>query len=208
MMKALVPRLLPFSLITIGLFVIVLNATSLFQGYRAIEKLEPSDIDLTSFSQTNPQMAKKLVEKKSFPLYTASPKSGEKLGELTIPRLKQSFPVFEGTSNQVLKKGVGHFSKSVLPGEKNNCVLSGHRDTLFWGLGELSLHDELIVTTEAGRFLYKIRSIKIVDADDTTVMTPKHKATLTLTTCYPFYFIGNAPQRYVLTADLIKGSRM
>ncbi len=101
------------------------------------------------------------------------------------------------------KNGVGHYAGSVLPGEADNCVLSGHRDTVFRRLGEVGQGDILIVRTSAGTFTYKVRKVRIVDADDRTVIVPKPKATLTVSTCYPFRYVGPAPQRYVLVANLI-----
>ena len=136
-------------------------------------------------------------------MYNTDPKRGENIGVLTIPKLERSLPILEGTSQEVLKLGVGHFEGSVLPGEHNNSVLSGHRDTVFRGLGDVGVNDELIVETKAGQFLYKIRKVRIVDQNDRTVIVPKPKSTLTVTTCYPFGFIGNAPKRYVLVADLV-----
>ncbi|MFJ7993930.1 processed acidic surface protein [Peribacillus frigoritolerans] len=108
------------------------------------------------------------------------------------------------TDEDELEKGVGHYAGSVLPGEKDNSVLSGHRDTIFRDLGEVGEGDLLIAKTEAGTFTYKVRKVRIVDAEDRTVIVPKPKATLTVTTCYPFSYIGSAPERYVLVADLLK----
>ncbi|MFE8699287.1 class D sortase [Cytobacillus sp. FJAT-54145] len=204
-MKADFSRVISLTLITFGLLIVGWNSISFLQGYLSVENIEYTKADVERVSQ--PQMKGKELKKKELTLYPNKPLEGEKLGELTIPKLNRVFPIYEGTSAEVLKKGVGHFSKSVLPGESNNSILSGHRDTVFRGLGELKIHDPLVVTTDFGEFLYKIRRIKIVDAEDRTVMTPKPKGTLTVTTCYPFYFIGDAPQRYVITADLISSKR-
>ncbi|MGE6259411.1 class D sortase [Heyndrickxia sporothermodurans] len=136
-------------------------------------------------------------------LYKRAPQKGEILGQLLIPKIRAELPIFEGADEDELVKGVGHFSKSVLPGEKDNSVLSGHRDTVFRKLGQMKKNDLLIVKTEAGQFKYKINKIRIVDADDRTVIVPKPRATLTVTTCYPFNFIGDAPKRFILVADLI-----
>ncbi|MBU3160349.1 sortase [Clostridium frigoris] len=102
-----------------------------------------------------------------------------------------------------ITKGVGHFTQSVLPGEKDNCVLSGHRDTVFGKIGNLKIGDQLIVQTSAGIFTYKVKSTRIVHKDDKTVIVHTSKANLTLTTCYPFNFIGDAPDRYIVFANLI-----
>jgi len=140
------------------------------------------------------------LDKILYPLY---PAEGDNIGSLSIPVLKQKLPIIQGTGTDELKKGVGHFIQSVLPGEEDNCVLSGHRDTVFSKLGKLKIDDQLIVQTSAGTFTYEIKHIRIVDKDDKTVIVPADHAILTLTTCYPFRFFGNAPDRYILTADLV-----
>ncbi|MCS0652623.1 class D sortase [Cytobacillus firmus] len=129
---------------------------------------------------------------------------GEEMGVLSIPKISADLPIFHGTDEDELEKGVGHYAGSVLPGEEDNSVLSGHRDTVFRKLGEVEIGDLLVVNTSAGEFTYKVRKIRIVDADDRTVIVPKPRATLTVTTCYPFNFIGDAPQRYILIGDLVR----
>lgn len=136
-------------------------------------------------------------------LYPVYPVEGDNIGSLSIPVLEQKLPIIQGTGNDELKKGIGHFIQSVLPGEKDNCILSGHRDTVFAELGKLKIGDQLIVQTSAGTFTYEIKRIRIVDKDDKTVIVPTDHAVLTLTTCYPFSFIGSAPDRYVISADLV-----
>jgi sortase A len=136
-------------------------------------------------------------------IYARYPSEGDVIGSLYIPALKQTLPIIEGTGEDDLKRGVGHFGQSVLPGEKDNCVLSGHRDTVFASLGKLKVGDRLITQTSAGAFTYEISRIRIVHKDDTTVIVPTDHAVLTVSTCYPFHFIGAAPDRYVLIADLV-----
>lgn len=138
--------------------------------------------------------------------YSEYPDAGENFGSLLIPVLKQKMPIIQGTGTEELKKGVGHYLQSVLPGEEDNCVLAGHRDTFFSGLGKLKKGDQLVVQTVAGTFTYEIRNIRIVDKDDRTVIVPTDHAVLTLSTCYPFQFIGNAPKRYIVSSDLIMSS--
>lgn len=135
--------------------------------------------------------------------YEKYPDLNEVFGTLWIPALEQSIPIVEGTGNEELKKGAGHYIDSVLPGIEDNCVLSGHRQTVFKDLGLLEIGDQLIIETSAGVFTYDISSIRIVDKDDRTVIVPTDHATLTLTTCYPFNYIGSAPNRYILTGELV-----
>lgn len=139
-------------------------------------------------------------------VYTVYPAGGDTIGSLTIPALKRKIPILEGTDAKALTKGVGHFSQSVLPGEKDNCVLSGHRDTVFTHLDNLKIGDQLIVQTSAGTFTYAVNGTRIVHEDDKTVIVPTDNAVLTMTTCYPFNAIGNAPDRYIVSAALIKSN--
>jgi sortase A len=139
----------------------------------------------------------------NLPLYTSAPAMGAVIGDLRIPKLGATLSIYEGANEDELARGVGHFARSVLPGEKDNTILSGHRDTVFRRLGEVGKNDTLIVQTSAGVFTYKVYKVRIVDANDRTVIVPKPRATLTVTTCYPFHYIGDAPKRYVLVANLI-----
>ena len=131
------------------------------------------------------------------------PKEGDTIGILTIPVLNEGWPIIEGTGDGDLKRGVGHFIQSVLPGKDDNCVLSGHRTTVFKKMGKLTIGDRLIVQTVAGTFTYQIARIRIVHQNDRTVIVPTDHAVLTLTTCYPFVYIGSAPDRYIVSADLV-----
>jgi sortase A len=127
---------------------------------------------------------------------------GDYIGALIIPSLDIELPIYEGTENSELKKGVGRFIGSAQPGEADNCVLSGHRDTVFTRLDELELDETLIVKSELGLFSYEVYEIRIVDEDDRTVIVPYDEAILTLTTCYPFNEIGFAPERYIVSAKM------
>ena len=133
----------------------------------------------------------------------AQPKIGEVIGTLSIPRLKRDLPIIEGTGSKELKRGVGHYVRSVLPGVSDNSVLSGHRGTVFKNLDNIKIKDLLIVTTEYGEYIYKVYKIRIVKANDKTVIVPNEDAILTLSTCYPFRYVGNAPERYIVQANLI-----
>jgi sortase A len=183
-----------------------LSSTSIYQltkGYLMFK----FGSEKTMISDKEKVQAKESVQKESSannPLYAVRPKMGEKMGELRIPKLNASLPIYHGTNEDELEKGVGHFADSVLPGEKDNSVLSGHRDTVFRKLGEVSKGDTLIVETIAGIFTYKVRKVRIVDEDDRSVIISTPRATLTVSTCYPFTFVGAAPDRYVLIAYLVK----
>lgn len=139
-------------------------------------------------------------------LYPEYPAEGDNIGTLMIPALNRILSIFQGTGVKELKKGVGHFNQSVLPGEEDNCVLSGHRETVFRQLYKLKIGDQLIVQTTAGTFTYEVTDKRIVDKDDKTVIVPTEQAVLTLTTCYPFNTPGYFPERYIVSAVLVKSS--
>jgi len=136
------------------------------------------------------------------------PKVGEIFGSLTIPRLQRIIPIVEGTGTKELKLGVGHFVGSVMPGATDNSVLAGHRDSVFRNLGSLKLGDLLTVTTDYGVFIYEVHKFRIVNANDKTVIVPTSEAILTLSTCYPFGYIGNAPKRYIVQAGLVEEKKI
>jgi LPXTG-site transpeptidase (sortase) family protein len=100
----------------------------------------------------------------------------------------------------VLDRGVGHLDGSALPGQAGNVVLAAHRDTFFRGLRDIHNGDTVNVTTQSGPRTYKVDSTEVVDPAQTSVLDPTAKPTLTLITCYPFYFIGHAPKRFIVRA--------
>jgi len=132
------------------------------------------------------------------------PVLGELIATLEIPRLKRVVRVIEGTRAQDLKKGAGHFALSVRPGFADNSIIAGHRDSVFSQFGSLKVGDLLIVQTSYGKFTYAIKRFRIVKANDRTVIVPTTYAQLTLSTCYPFRYIGNAPERFIVIATLRK----
>jgi sortase A len=197
--RSLVLLSLSISIIVLGLWFSSTNAYKFLKGYWLFQTQHASS---ESYIVSHPKKNEKVNDSKSV-LYPERPNQGDLVGNLTIPKLEVNLPIYHGTDEDELEKGVGHFTGSVLPGEKDNSVLSGHRDTVFRKLGEVGKGDLLVVSTSAGKFTYKVRKVRIVDADDRTVIVPKPRATLTVTTCYPFDFIGDAPERYILVADLI-----
>jgi sortase A len=187
-----------FVLILLGFWFSTTNAYTFIKGYMLFQTSQTKIIKSAEEPSKN---HKDNMNQKS--LYADRPDKGENIGNLIIPKLNATLPIFHGTDEEELERGVGHFDKSVLPGEQDNSVLSGHRDTVFRKLGEVGKGDKLIVETSAGTFTYRIRHVRIVDKDDRTVIVPKPRATLTVSTCYPFDFIGASPERYILVADLI-----
>jgi len=136
--------------------------------------------------------------------YAKYPRAGARIGTITLPTLKLSWPIYQGTTDAELAKGVGHYAKSVLPGQNDNSVLSGHRTTVFNRLGQLKRGQLIVVKTSAGVFTYKVRAFRVVLKTDRTVIVPTTHAVLTLTTCYPFNNLGATTHAFVVLADLVK----
>jgi sortase A len=125
---------------------------------------------------------------------------GEVLGALLVPRLGLKVIVVQGDSAANLRRAVGHLSTSALPGEWGNVALAGHRDTFFRPLRNAQVGDEIDFTTAQQRFLYVVDSIQIVAPNDIEVLESTTGRHLTLITCYPFYFVGPAPKRFIVHA--------
>ncbi|WP_077605013.1 class D sortase [Oceanobacillus sojae] len=124
----------------------------------------------------------------------------EAFATLEIPKLGKTLPIVEGTDPDSLDKGVGHLSNSVLPGQNEQILLSGHRDTVFRDFGELEIGDTFVVQMPYGEYTYEIKETEIVPEDDTSVIREMGEEVLVVTTCYPFHFIGSAPERFVAYA--------
>ena len=126
---------------------------------------------------------------------------GETIGMLYIPRLDRELPIIEGTEPDDLEEGVGHYIDTGYPGQNRQILLSGHRDTVFRNFGELEPGDEFHMKMEHGTFVYEFVDNEIVSADDTTVIDfERQDEYLTISTCYPFSYVGSAPDRYVIYA--------
>jgi len=122
------------------------------------------------------------------------------IGRLEIPRLLLSAVVAEGIDRTTLRRGVGHIPGTALPGHPGNVGLAGHRDTFFRPLKDLKINDEVEFSTLAGNFKYEVESVRVVDPDNVGVLAPSGHNVLTLVTCYPFYYVGPAPKRWIVRA--------
>lgn len=129
---------------------------------------------------------------------------GEVIGALYFPSLKKRVAILEGTRRPQLKKGAGHYEGSAALGATGNSVLAGHRDTVFRGLGNLQKNDLIEVETADGKFTYEVTGSSIVDGDERGAIKASGTPELTLITCYPFSYVGPAPERYLLSASLIR----
>lgn len=135
------------------------------------------------------------------PVPIAPVPDGGLIGRMEIPKLHLSAVVFQGTGNSVLNDGVGHLDGTALPGQPGNVVLAAHRDTFFRSLRNIQKGDVVTVTTESGVRTYKVDWTRIVEPTAVEMADPTPKPALTLITCYPFYYVGHAPKRFIVRAQ-------
>lgn len=124
----------------------------------------------------------------------------EALGRLEIPSAGVSVMVLDGTDDWTLNRAVGHIEGTAAPGEAGNVGIAGHRDGFFRGLRHVEVGDPLSLTTLDGVRHYEVVEISIVDPDDVAVLDPTREPSLTLVTCHPFYYVGDAPDRFIVHA--------
>jgi sortase A len=126
--------------------------------------------------------------------------AGATIGRIEISRIGVDAIIVEGTEGRSLRRAVGHIVGTSFPGYPGNSAIAGHRDTFFRALRDVRQDDEIIVTTLDGRYRYQVDSMKIVGPEATDVLNDSGGSTLTLVTCYPFYYVGPAPQRFIVRA--------
>jgi sortase A len=124
------------------------------------------------------------------------------LAILRIPRIHFEGPVLEGTDDISLNRGVGHIEETARPGADGNSGIAGHRDGYFRGLKDIGPGDVIELETVRATEVYRVERTWIVDPEDVSVLDPTPIRSLTLVTCYPFYFVGSAPQRFIVRAVL------
>lgn len=130
-----------------------------------------------------------------------STKTDLPLAILRIPKINLEVPVFNDTDDLTLNRGVGRILGTAQFGQAGNLGIAGHRDGFFRGLKDVGPDDVIEVIRPGQTDFYAITQIQIVDPENVSVLAPTPTQTLTLVTCYPFYFIGSAPQRYIVTAS-------
>ena len=150
-----------------------------------------------------PRLAVPLNQASRVPSWVPAIGDGDLIGRLVVPRLHLRAIVREGTGANTLAVALGHIPGTALPGENGNACVAGHRDTLFRRLGQIRRNDVVRFQTLGGDFLYKVESTGIVTPRNTDVLRKGQAPEITLVTCYPFHFIGPAPDRFVVKARLV-----
>ena len=128
--------------------------------------------------------------------------SGESIGVLRIESLGMEVPVLEGTDKVTLNRGVGRIAGTALPEFGGNIGIAGHRDSFFRPLRKIRSGDKIELLTASGKQVYRVDQIKVTNPTDVSVLQPRQTPSLTLVTCYPFYYVGSAPKRYIVAASL------
>lgn len=125
------------------------------------------------------------------------------IGRIEIARIGLSAVVVEGIDRATLRRAVGHVSHTAFPGQSGNIGIAGHRDTFFRPLRNVLQNDVVMLTTLRGEFRYRVVSTRVVEPAEISVLNPTADEVLTLVTCYPFYFVGSAPSRFIVRAERV-----
>ncbi len=161
----------------------------------ARNRLDKLLVESPAHGAASAQSAAKVI---SSPVSTAL--SHGLIGRIGIDRLGVSVIVVEGSSPSVLRRAAGHIEGTALPGQPGNVGISAHRDTFFRPLRNIRENDVITLTTPGGEYRYRVVSTKVVNPRDIEVLLPAGDQVLTLVTCYPFYFVGPAPKRFIVRA--------
>lgn len=129
--------------------------------------------------------------------------NGAVVGRLSIPRLHVRAIIREGDTSPILSVALGHIPGTAFPGNAGNIGVAGHRDTLFRALRNVAQNDDITFETPRATYTYRVTSMRIVNPTDVAVLNPGPAPELTLVTCYPFYYVGEAPQRFIVKAVLV-----
>jgi len=180
------------AIVCIGYYAYVTLEAYAYQAYETREL----DVILRSASASAPAARTPELGRR------AEPEPGAALGRIDIPRLGVSAIVRAGSDAKTLRLAVGHIPGTAFPGEAGNVGLAGHRDTFFRRLKYIRADDLISIATVDGTYAYRVERTTVVNPSDVWVLDPTDHGTLTLVTCYPFSYVGSAPQRFVVRARL------
>lgn len=196
-------RLFSYLLISGGALFLFLGGRDLVDS--SLGQREAQD-EFQASPPSKPSPFKSSRHAKSAPhVSTLAPRLGDAIAKLTIPRLETDLYVVEGDGVRQLRLGPGHLSGTAMPGDIGNCIIAGHRDTHFRVLKDIRRGDEIVLQTHDGEYTYRVRTTQIVSPRDIQPLRPTKDAELHLVTCYPFYYLGSAPKRFIVDAILEGG---
>jgi len=185
--------LLVIGVAALGYYLYVSAETMLYQAFENRE--------LDKILNTAPPSAMRGDVALATPKRRPQPSQGSPIGRLEIPRLGVTAIIRAGSDARTLQLAVGHIPGTALPGEEGNVGLAAHRDTFFRRLRDIRNDDEIRVTTSDGSFTYRVERTSVVQPKDVWVLRPTRYPALTLVTCYPFTYIGHAPERFIVRAN-------
>ncbi len=200
---------LVIGIVTLGYVVFTLLDATLYQAYetwrfhQALKETGPSAGSDESLHL--PPLPRGLTEANQRPPESLgiAVGAGSPLGLIEISAIGLEVMILEGTDDGVLRRAVGHIPGTSLPGQQGNVAIAGHRDTFFRPLRKIRKNDEITLTTLDGSYRYRVDSTQVIDPEDTKVLDNSDEAILTLVTCYPFYFVGSAPKRFIVRAHRV-----
>jgi sortase A len=188
--------LVAFGLVCLALYAAACARSGFFQSHQKVAferaivaSIQAEDHDTSGWSQARVEHYRQ-----------AAVVPVEAIGRLDVPDGGVSVMVLSGTDARTLDRAVGHIEGTALPGEHGNVGIAGHRDGFFRGLRHLEAGDAVSLTTLGGVTRYRVESLEVVDPSAVEVLSPTDYDALTLVTCYPFYYVGDAPQRYIVHA--------
>ncbi|WP_271853856.1 class D sortase [Planococcus maritimus] len=203
-------RWLGVILLMVGMGIVIVNFLQWNTGHTAAQDFTEKEVEevaeVVQTLEKDMMYTPPSIEEPS-PVFTneIQQAAGTEIAALLIPKIGQKYSIYWGTDPSTLTQGVGMFVSNLttVPGGYGHTVLSGHRDTVFTRLDELEKGDLLHVQYDGKLFSYEVTDTWITHEDDRTVIVEKEESMLTLTTCYPFDFIGFAPDRYIVQAQLV-----
>jgi len=173
------------------------NSTTSLTSEKPERKPESPGVNLSLWSVTRIDAYKRTLAQHLLPA----------LAVLRVQKIELEVPVLEGTDDLTLNRGAGWIRGTARPEDLGNVGIAGHRDGFFRGLKDLKMGDTMDLVTRGRTDTYVVDDIRIVNPDDVSVLRQGGARSLTLVTCYPFYFVGSAPQRYVLHASIVRSQR-
>jgi sortase A len=188
--------LLIVGIASLGYYAYVSAETAIYQAY------ETRELDAILASAPARAVAPATAAPPAPSRPRSAPARGSAIGRIEIPRLGVNAVVRAGSDARTLRLAVGHIPGTSLPGEQGNSGFAAHRDTFFRRLGDIRPGDEVRIVTPEGTFRYEVEGTKVVEPSDVWVLDPTEQPALTLVTCYPFSYVGSAPQRFVVRAYL------
>jgi sortase A len=178
-------------------------ATFVHIDARAHRQLALNDFERIRDQVENPDAMDDWSEKrKAEYLESVKQDAGATLAVLRVPSRDIEVPVLDSTSDLALNRGAGHVEGTALPGTAGNIAVAAHRDGFFRGLKDIKIGDQIELTTLEGQQTFVVSKLDIVDPFQVSVLDPTDEPVLTLITCYPFYFVGSAPERFIVRATL------